>query len=65
MKGASMAAFDQFWRFLSTIPWYAWIAIVAIVGGIIRQIVVMSHKHQERMAMIRQGIDPREPPKNR
>jgi uncharacterized membrane protein HdeD (DUF308 family) len=55
-----MAAFEGFWNFLSHIPWYAWIAIVVLVGGIIRQVVSMSHKHQERMEMIRQGIDPRD-----
>lgn len=58
-----MAAFDSFWDFCRTIPWFAWVAIVVIGGGIIRQIVSMSHKHQERMEMIRQGIDPRNPPK--
>ncbi len=55
-----MAAFDSFWNFMSHIPWFAWIAIVAIIGGVIRQLVSMSHKHQERMEMIRQGIDPRD-----
>ncbi len=58
-----MAAFDSFWRFCSGIPWYAWVAIVVLVGGIIRQIVSMTHKHQERMEMIRQGMDPRNPTK--
>lgn len=52
--------FDGFWKFASGVPWYAWVAIVAIGGGIIRQIVVMSHKHQERMEMIRHGMDPRD-----
>ena len=56
-----MAAFDSFWRFCSGIPGYAWAAIVTIIGGTIRQIIVTSHKHQERMEMIRQGIDPRNP----
>jgi len=56
-----MAAFESFWTFLSRIPWFAWIAIVAIVGGVIRQLVSMSHKHHERMEMIRQGLDPRDP----
>lgn len=43
---------------VEAIPWYAWIAIVAIVGGIIVQIVSMQHKHAERMEMLRQGIAP-------
>jgi hypothetical protein len=59
-----MAAFEAFWNFLSRIPWYAWIAIVVLVGGIIRQLVSMSHKHAERMEMIRQGMDPRDPSKH-
>jgi len=45
---------------LTAIPWWAWIAIIVLVGGLIRQIVSMSHKHKERMEMIRQGIDPRD-----
>ena len=55
-----MAEFDAFFKFLSGIPWFAWIAIIVLVGGIIRQLVVTSHKHQERMEMIRHGIDPRD-----
>jgi hypothetical protein len=58
-----MAAFESFWQFCSGIPWFAWIAIVAIIGGTVRQIIVTSHKHQERMEMIRQGMDPRNPTK--
>jgi hypothetical protein len=56
-----MAAFEGFWNFLSGIPWWAWIPIIAIIAGSIRQLVAMSHKHQERMEMIRQGMDPRDP----
>lgn len=56
-----MAAFESFWHFLGNIPWYAWIAMVGIIMGGIRALVSMSHKHQERMEMIRQGIDPRDP----
>jgi len=58
-----MVAFDSFWNFLNHIPWYAWITIVGIIVGGIRAVVSMSHKHQERMEMIRQGMDPRDPTK--
>jgi hypothetical protein len=43
---------------LATLPWFAWIAIVAIlsgtVGGILKTLII----HRERMAMIRQGLHP-------
>ncbi|MBI5763616.1 MAG: hypothetical protein HZA51_08850 [Planctomycetes bacterium] len=58
-----MVALDSFWKFCSTIPWFAWIAIAGIAAGAVRQVVSMSHKHQERMEMIRQGLDPRNPPR--
>lgn len=45
---------------LARFPWWAWVAIIVIVGGIIRQVVAMNHKHRERMEMIRQGMDPRD-----
>jgi hypothetical protein len=41
-----------------SIPWFAWIPIIAIVcasaSGIIKMLIV----HRERMAMIRMGIHP-------
>jgi hypothetical protein len=40
------------------IPWYAWIAIVAIVSGGVTQMLRQRYKHLERMEMIRQGLDP-------
>ena len=58
-----MAAFESFWNFLYHIPWFAWIPIAAIVVGGVQSLVRMSHKHQERMEMIRQGMDPRDPSK--
>ena len=44
--------------FLKEIPWYAWIAIVAIIAGAFQKIVSSIHRHEERMAMIKQGTDP-------
>ena len=43
---------------LATLPWFAWIAIVAIVSGTIGGVVKTLIIHRERMAMIRQGIHP-------
>ncbi|MBK8267613.1 MAG: hypothetical protein IPK83_04635 [Planctomycetes bacterium] len=45
---------------LAAFPWWAWIAVIAILGGLIRQVISMNHKHRERMEMIRQGMDPRD-----
>ncbi len=44
----------------TSVPWWAWVAIIGTVGVIIRQLMHMSHKHSERMEMIRQGMDPRD-----
>jgi len=43
---------------IETIPWFAWIPIVAIVCGTITGIVKMILTHNERVAMIRQGMHP-------
>lgn len=43
---------------LSTIPWFAWIPIVAIICGSINGVVSTLAKHNERMAMIRMGMHP-------
>jgi hypothetical protein len=42
----------------NTIPWFAWIPIVAIICGTISGVVCSVHKHTERMAMIRMGMHP-------
>lgn len=46
---------------LHALPWFAWIAIVAIVCGTIDDLLKRSIKHRERMAMIQQGIHPDAP----
>ena len=46
------------WITLSSIPWYAWLAIVAIVCGSISGMVNAWFRHCEPMAMIRQGMHP-------
>ncbi|QEH38381.1 hypothetical protein OJF2_69820 [Aquisphaera giovannonii] len=47
-----------FTQFLIGIPWFAWIAIVAIICGSISGIIAQCQRHFERMEMIRQGMDP-------
>ena len=53
-----MMSSNGFAEFLMGIPWFAWIAIVAIVCGSISQTICQCQKHFERMAMIRQGMNP-------
>jgi hypothetical protein len=47
---------------LCSLPWFAWIPIVAIIGGIlsgtIKCVMSLSFQHRERMAMIRMGMHP-------
>ena len=43
---------------IETVPWYAWIPIVAIVCGTVSGIAKMILTHNERLAMIRQGMHP-------
>ena len=49
---------DSIQEFMSSLPWYAWVAIIAIIGGTISSITRANHTHQQRMAMIKQGMDP-------
>ncbi|QDV36642.1 hypothetical protein [Tautonia plasticadhaerens] len=46
---------------LDNIPWFAWIAIVAIVFGSLSGVFAAWFKHRERMAMIQQGMNPDSP----
>jgi hypothetical protein len=46
---------------LNSLPWFAWIAIVAIVCGTIGDHLKRSIKHRERMAMIQHGMNPDAP----
>ncbi len=39
-------------------PWFGWIAIVAIVSGTITTILKMRMTHHERIEMVRQGMHP-------
>ena len=40
------------------IPWFAWIAIVAIVSSSVAQVIARRFRHVERMEMIRHGMNP-------
>ncbi len=48
-------------EFVSVLPWYAWVAIIAIVFGVGSGVIQTILKHRERMEMIRQGIHPDRP----
>ncbi|RUL85956.1 hypothetical protein [Tautonia sociabilis] len=45
-------------QLLSSIPWFAWIAIVVILSGSISGAFCSWLKHRERIEMIRQGMNP-------
>jgi hypothetical protein len=53
---------EQAVSILASIPWFAWIAIVAIICGSVTQIIAMSHRHRERMMMIQAGMRPDDSP---
>jgi hypothetical protein len=50
------------YEILSRLPWVAWVPICAIVCSALVFTVVFVvnaiHRHEERMAMIKQGLDP-------
>jgi hypothetical protein len=45
-------------HWLSGMPWFGWIGLVAILGAFVSGIARMKHAHLERMEMIRQGMNP-------
>ncbi|GIW88697.1 MAG: hypothetical protein KatS3mg108_3021 [Isosphaeraceae bacterium] len=45
-------------RILVSIPWFGWIAIVAIVSGSLAEVVKAVLRHNERIALIRMGMNP-------
>jgi uncharacterized membrane protein (DUF106 family) len=50
-----------FEHFLHSMPWFAWVAIVAIISGSVTTIVKDRIRHRERMEMIRMGMHPDAP----
>jgi hypothetical protein len=48
---------------LSGMPWFGWIAIVAIVSGTLSSALQARIRHAERMEMIRMGMNPDGGPK--
>ena len=49
---------EMFSEIVRDIPWFGWIVILAILCGTVTSLVKASQRHQERMAKIKQGIDP-------
>ncbi len=43
---------------LARMPWYGWVVVVAILSSAMTTIIKSHHRHQERMAMIKKGLDP-------
>jgi len=43
---------------VSEMPWFGWVAIVAILGGVVRSIIAASQRHEQRLEMIKRGMDP-------
>ncbi len=41
-----------FWDWCARIPWFAWIAIIAIIGGTVTSITKLVINHRERMAVL-------------
>ena len=54
-RGTQETGMQDFWQWTASLPWYAWVAIVAIVGGVATKITTMVLTHRERMEAIRQG----------
>ena len=46
---------------IATLPWFAWIALAAILGGVLNAALKAWMIHRERMAMIERGFHPDEP----
>lgn len=46
---------------LGRMPWFGWIAIVAIVSGCFTGTIAGWQRHRERMEMIRLGMHPDQP----
>ncbi|GAC1464630.1 MAG: hypothetical protein NVSMB9_03480 [Isosphaeraceae bacterium] len=44
--------------FLSGMPWFAWVAIVAIISSGLGALAKLRYRHLERIGMVRQGIHP-------
>ncbi len=54
---------NDFWSWCASFPWFAWVAIFAILGGTATSITKLMVNHRERMAQIeRQGPGPYDSP---
>lgn len=57
-----LAEASSLFDWLDGMPWFGWIAIVAIVTGCVTGTINNMLTHRQRMAMIRQGLHPDTPP---
>jgi hypothetical protein len=55
-KGKLMES--ELFHWLCGMPWFGWIALVAIVSGSIAGVMKTRYQHLERMEMIRHGVNP-------
>jgi hypothetical protein len=49
---------SRFFDWVSGMPWFGWVAMVAIICGTVTQVQTCRTKHAERMEMIRLGMHP-------
>lgn len=47
-------------RMIFSMPWFAWLALAAIVGGAVNTAIKSWILHRERMALIERGYHPDE-----
>jgi hypothetical protein len=45
-------------RMIFSMPWFAWIALAAIIGGAVNTALKAWINHRERMALIERGYHP-------
>ena len=58
---AQFAAESRAWTPNLEMPWFGWVAIVAILGGSLNGLFATVAKHRERMAMLQIGLHPDAP----
>ena len=52
---------DGFRDVMRSLPWFAWVGIVAILAAATKSIIRSFLEHEQRMAMIKQGMHPGAP----
>jgi hypothetical protein len=46
---------DTLKEVVSSLPWFAWVAIIALILSMIKSVIAMTHAHTERMEKIKHG----------